>query len=198
MNNTSSSEYFEELNKNSNVKWKKLLPTQLPYSMNLKKNLRGNTLEVGCGLGRNLKHLGPGSVGVEHNVQSVQVCKNLGFSAHLPEDFQKQFGNKSGYFDNLLLSHVLEHVTDKEQESIMADYIPHLKQISRIFVITPQEKGFVLTDSHINWTDFDKIIKLLKKSAPSFELTSAYSFPFPRVAGRYFNYNEFNVIADRK
>jgi SAM-dependent methyltransferase len=197
MNNTSSSEYFEELRKNSNVKWKKFILAQLPYVINLRIHLRGSTLEVGCGLGRNLKRLGPSSVGVEHNPNSVQVCKDLGLSAYLPDEFRKMFKSKINLFDNLLMSHVLEHVTDQEQASIMSEYIPYLKRRARIFIITPQEKGFSLTDSHINWTDFNKIKGLLEKSAPGFSLTKAYSFPFPRIAGKLFNYNEFNVVADR-
>jgi hypothetical protein len=107
------------------------------------------------------------------------------------------FESKINLFDNLLMSHVLEHVTDQEQASIMLEYIPYLKRRARIFIITPQEKGFSLTNSHINWTDFNKIEGLLEKSAPGFILTKAYSYPFPRIAGKLFNYNEFNVVADR-
>ena len=197
MNNTSGSSYFEEIHRNSNVLWKKVLPTQLPYRLNLKTKLKGKTLEVGSGLGRNLRHLDSGSVGVDHNSLSVNYCNSLGLPAYLPQDFHEIFSPERQSFDNLLLSHVLEHVSSEEQESIFYEYLPYLAEKARIFIITPQEKGFYLTDSHINWTDFSKIEKLLGKVAPDFKISRMYSFPFPRFVGRIFNYNEFNVIANR-
>ena len=36
--------------------WKRLIPVQLPYRLIIKKNVRGNMLEIGCGTGRILKY----------------------------------------------------------------------------------------------------------------------------------------------
>jgi SAM-dependent methyltransferase len=196
-NNTSSDGYFKELQENTDVFWKKIVPIHLPYTINLKKQLKGKTLEVGCGLGRNLKHLQDGSVGVDHNKKSVMYCLSKGLPAMSTEDFHKTSLCEKSHFDNLLVSHVLEHIELDKQADLLREYIPYLKQESRIFIVTPQERGHELTDSHITWTDFDRIKDILIESAPDFEIRSSYSFPFPRMFGKWFNYNEFNVVAER-
>ena len=55
------------------VWWKKALNVQAPYRWNLRRQRLGRTLDVGCGIGRNLETLDPGSVGVDHNEHSVAV-----------------------------------------------------------------------------------------------------------------------------
>jgi len=44
---------------------------QAPYRRNLRRLVGDRAvLDVGCGIGRNLANLGPGSVGVDHNAHS--------------------------------------------------------------------------------------------------------------------------------
>ena len=55
------------------VWWKKLLDVQAPYRWNLQRLKLGLTLEIGCGIGRNLMHLKGQGIGIDHNFQSVEM-----------------------------------------------------------------------------------------------------------------------------
>ena len=103
--------YTQRLVRIQRAGWKSLLPVQLPYSLHLKVLASsGTTLEIGCGIGRNLRVLGPGAVGIDVDSESVAyVVKTLGLRAFTPKDFFKSTYAHSK-FDNLLLSHVLEHI----------------------------------------------------------------------------------------
>jgi hypothetical protein len=199
-NNTNSEEYFREINGNTHVAWKKYIPVQFPYSMNLKKQSLGKVLEIGAGLGRNLRVL-DFAVGVEHNIRSVEYCRKNGFDVFLPEEFELEFSDckdQEAVFDSLLMSHVLEHIEYENQTSTLEQYLPYLKTNSKIMLITPQEAGYHATQSHITWTDFARLEQIILEASNQFEIIKKYSFPFPRIMGKLFKYNEFNVVASKK
>jgi len=198
-NNTNTEDYFNEIHGNTQSILRKIIPTQLPYSYNLKRLKLGRVLEVGCGLGRNLKALSTGSIGIDHNVLSVDFCKGRGLEVYETNEFLKMAtGNKDFQFDTLLMSHVLEHIEFENQISVLSKYLTFLKPNSNILLITPQEAGHKSTDSHITWTDFDRLRVILRTAAPDWKIDKNFSFPFPRVVGAFFTFNEFNVLAKRK
>jgi hypothetical protein len=199
-NNTNSEEYFEEIHSNTQAKWKRFLPLQVPYKLNLKMQSLGKVLEIGAGLGRNQGFLNS-AVGVEHNIQSVQYCINKGFDVYLPEVFDEKFKDRRGknaIFDSLLISHVLEHIEYENQIPTVLRYLPYLKASAKIMLITPQEAGHHATKSHITWTDFDRLEQIIFEASHEFKIIRKYSFPFSRSVGKLFMYNEFNVVAARK
>jgi hypothetical protein len=199
-NDTNSEEYFEEIHSNTQSRWKRFLPLQLPYSLNLKMQSLGKVLEVGAGLGRNQRFLNS-PVGVEHNLQSVQYCIDKGYDVYVPEDFEEKFKDhkgKNAIFDSLLISHVLEHIEYENQILTVSRYLPYLKESAKIMLITPQEVGYRATKSHITWTDFDRLEQIIFEASDEFKVVKKYSFPFSRSAGKFFMYNEFNVLAARK
>ena len=199
LNNTNSEEYFEEIHSNTQARWKKFLPLQLPYKLNLQMQALGKVLEIGAGLGRNQGFL-DSAVGVEHNVQSVEYCINKGFDVYLPEDFHEKFKDyrgKNAIFDSLLVSHVLEHIEYENQILTISKYLPYLKLSAKIMLVTPQEAGHHATQSHITWTDFDRLEQIIFDASNEFKIVKRYSFPFSRNAGKFFKYNEFNVVAAR-
>lgn len=198
-NNTNSEDYFNEIHGNTHSILRKVLPTQLPYSYNLRRLKLGRVLEVGCGLGRNLKALDEGSIGVDHNPFSINFCRTRGLEVYETNEFLELANENKGFqFDTLLMSHVLEHIEFENQISVLTQYLAFLKPSSSILLITPQEAGHKSTDSHITWTDFDRLRVILKSAAPDWKIEKSFSFPFPRVVGPFFTFNEFNVLAKRK
>jgi SAM-dependent methyltransferase len=198
-NNTNSDAYFKELNSNSTKLWKKFLPLQLPYKYNLRRQSLGKVLEIGAGLGRNQAFLDD-SVGVEHNPRSAQLCQSMGYRVLTPVNFHEEFKSLKGLeavFDSILMSHVLEHIEYENQVNVLKEYIPFLKSNGKIFLITPQEVGHKSTDSHITWTDFDRLEMIINQIGSEFKIIKSFSFPFPRLFGKVFKYNEFNVLASR-
>lgn len=192
---TQEEAYAKRLENLSGVWWKSALDTQRPYRWNLKRLNPGKTLEVGCGIGRLLKSLPAGSVGVDHNSHSIEIAKKNGCTALTAADFKKSKHAEKGSYDSILIPHVIEHMNEKDNIKMLKEYIPFLKKNGKIIVICPQEKGYSTDATHVDFYDFDALEGLLGKV--DFGVEKKQSFPFPRIVGRYFPYNEFVVVAKR-
>ena len=192
--NTKGQDYTERLNKLSNAKWKQIFDVQKPYRWNLSRLNLGKTLDVGCGIGRNLKNLQHDSIGVDHNESAVIQAKESGLHAFTVDEFNKQKNIKKDYFDSMLLAHVLEHMSTKQGTDILKQYLPYVK--NKIVIICPQEKGFTTDDTHVNFLKHSDIEKILLGIGLSID--QSYSFPFPRVIGKFFTYNETIVVAKKQ
>lgn len=160
---------------------------QLPYRWNLRRLKLGRTLDVGCGIGRNLVAID--GVGIDHNATSVAIACSGGLTAFTPQNFHAEPAS----FDSLLFAHVLEHMAGKEAKKLIEQYLVYLKPGGKVVFLTPQEVGYRSDLTHVEFMDF----AALRNLAVSLGLTvdRAYSFPFPRWAGRLFKYNEFVVTA---
>lgn len=190
---TKDSDYTDILLKKQTVWWKKLLDVQAPYRWNLRYLKTGLTLEIGCGIGRNLIHLEGQGVGIDHNLPSVKFARKQGLTAFTPEEFQTSEFNILQHFDSLLLAHVAEHMTQLEAVALLERYTPFLKPGGRLIMIAPQEAGYRSDSTHIEFIDFAKLTQI--NTQLGFTILREYSFPFPRFIGRFFTYNEFISIS---
>ncbi|WP_028934745.1 class I SAM-dependent methyltransferase [Pseudonocardia spinosispora] len=186
--------YTERLNKFQGARWKQLLNVQAPYQWKLRK-LLGNreVLDVGCGIGRNLVSLGPGSVGVDHNEHSVKHCRDLGMTAYTPDEFFASKHGGPGSFNGLLAAHLVEHLDRETALQVVGSYLPSLRPGSTVVVITPQELGYASDATHVRFCGFDEVAELC--TTLGLTVRSHESFPFPRAAGKAFKYNEFVTVA---
>jgi SAM-dependent methyltransferase len=193
---TKDAEYTRRLLREQRAWWKRLLDVQAPYRWNLRRLRPGFTLEVGCGVGRNLSHLRGEGVGIDHNPHSVEACRLSGFVAFTPEEFRRSQHAAAGRFDSMLLSHVAEHMTFAEFVRLLREHVPLVKPGGRIIVMTPQEAGFRSDPTHVEFFDLAKIRAAVGQVG--FLPVQEYSFPFPRTVGRIFHYNEFVSISRRR
>jgi SAM-dependent methyltransferase len=193
MKDTRGVDYTERLIRLEKKRWKDVLDVQRPYRWNINRLNPGKTLEVGCGIGRLLKYLPEGSVGVDHNAHSIKACTDEGMITFQTEEFFKSKYAKKNHYDSILLAHVVEHMTPEENVKVLSSYLPFLKKDGKLIIICPQEKGFTTDETHVELYDFDGLAKLLKQI--NFAIHKKQSFPFPRPAGRIFTYNEFVVTA---
>ena len=191
---TESEKYTRRLVELESVWWKKLFDVQRPYRLHLQSLKPGFVLDIGCGIGRNLLHLGghDAGIGVDINPFSVQVARQRNIQAFTPEEFATSDFSRQQIFDSILLSHVAEHMTPDEVAALLAGYLPFLRTAGRVIVITPQEKGFASDSTHVSFTDFTVLQMIALKSGLT--VTREYSFPLPRSFGRVFPYNEFVSI----
>ena len=67
--------------------WKPTSVVQAPYRWNIRRLGLGRTLDVGCGVGRNLLHLDGNGVGVDTNRHSVAIATDRGLSAYTADAF---------------------------------------------------------------------------------------------------------------
>ena len=195
LTDTRDQEYTQHLVTLENVWWKKLIGAQALYAWNLRRLEPGFMLDIGCGIGRNLRHIGGSGVGIDHNRHSVGHARNQGLEAYTTEEFRQSEHNQPGRFDSILLSHVAEHMTYVDYVALLMEYGPLLRDGGRILVFCPQEAGFKTDSSHVEFMDFVKLRRATEEAGLKPE--REYSFPFPRFAGRVFPYNEF-VSVSRK
>lgn len=190
---TSGVAYTARLTALESARWKRALDVQRPYRWNLRRLHLGRTLEVGCGLGRNLGALAPGSAGVDHNPASVAVARSRGLPAFTTEEFPGRPGSHAGTFESLLFSHVLEHMDGGSAEELVSAHLPHLRPAGRVVFICPQELGYARDATHVQFMDFEGLARLAR--GLGLDVERQYSFPFPRPFGLVFPHNEFVVVA---
>jgi SAM-dependent methyltransferase len=193
---TAGSDYADRLQRLDRSWWRRTLNVQAPYRWNIRRLHLGRTLDIGCGLGRNLAHLGGNGVGVDHNAESIAIAKARGLTAYTVDEFLESGAAVPASFDSLLLAHVLEHVSDDFGFELVSEYLKYLKPGGLVCFITPQERGFRTDATHINFVDFEKMVALYRKLGVVER--RRYSFPFPRSIGKAFPYNEFVMVGAKE
>lgn len=187
--------YTSRLIREESAWWRRLLDVQAPYRWNLRRLSLGFVLDIGCGLGRNLLHLGGNGVGIDHNPRSVETARSRGLEAFTPEEFEASSYNASERFDSLLLAHVAEHMTRPEVVQLIRRYLCTLKFSGKVALITPQEYGYRPDPTHVEFLDFAALRAIAREAG--LVPIDEYSFPLPRPFGRVFRHNEF-VSVSRK
>jgi len=190
---TDTSDYTERLRRKQTLWWKRLLHVQVPYHWNLRRQGLGRTLDVGCGIGRNLGVLPAGSVGVDHNAGMVSLARSMGYEAYTVGQFRDGPLAVPGSFDGLLLAHVVEHMEREQALALLRDYLPFVRPGGRVFLVCPQERGYASDPTHVWFAQGSDLADLV--DTLDLELERSFSFPFPRKAGKLFIYNEFCVTA---
>lgn len=190
---TEGADYTADLLGKESVWWKKASLTQLPYRRLLDSLQMGFTLDVGCGLGRNLANLRGNAVGVDHNAWSVAEARRRGFRAFTPEDFASSEYAVPGRFDALLVSHVLEHMPFEQGLELVRSHLPYVKTGGKVVLQTPQEAGFKSDATHVEFIDAAALSRLVRTLG--LKETSSFSHPFPRFVGRVFTHNAFVSVS---
>jgi 2-polyprenyl-3-methyl-5-hydroxy-6-metoxy-1,4-benzoquinol methylase len=189
---TRSEAYTARLDELGGAAWKRHLDVQAPYRWNLRRLELGFTLDVGCGIGRNLVHLECKGVGVDHNEASVQMARQRGCVAFSNEGFHSSEYARPGCFDSLLIAHVVEHMTLAEATTLVGDYLEFVRPGGQVVLIAPQAAGYRSDATHVEFMDPPKLRAILEGNGV--ELTRSYSFPFPRIVGHVFPHNEFVAV----
>jgi SAM-dependent methyltransferase len=191
---TSGDDYARRLQTKQHVWWKRALNVQAPYQYNLRRQGLGRTLDVGCGIGRNLETLGGGSVGVDHNAASVALARERGVTALTVAEWETSQLRQPESFDGLLLAHVIEHMAAADGIAILESYLPYLRPGGKVF-FCPQERGYASDPTHVRFTTGDDLAALARDVG--LVPDPWFSFPFPRWAGKPFIYNEFCLLAHK-
>ena len=189
--------YVNKLMAISNKPFKTFLQPVNPYRIGLKRRIKGNCLEVGCGIGRNLGYLAnPDNLGIDINEHAVAKCRALGHQAITTETFELT-REKLPKFDNLLFSHVLEHMDRATSIKLIQSFLPALSEFGAVCIICPQERGFTSDLAHhVEFKNFENLASEIEECG--LVVDRSFSFPLPRIFGKMFIYNEFVVIAKRK
>lgn len=194
---TDGSDYTDRLMRLEQPLWKRVLDVQAPYRWHVRRLFgEREVLDVGCGLGRNLAHLAPRGVGVDHNAHSIEVCRGRGLTAFTTEEFTGSEYAHAGRFEGMLAAHLIEHMPRAEAVKVLAGYVDYLASGARVVFICPQERGYATDSTHVEFTDFDGLADVARQLG--LVVDRRRSFPFPRSAGKLFPYNEFVLIAHKR
>jgi SAM-dependent methyltransferase len=194
IDSTADAAYARRLVLLQEARWKRLLHVQAIYGWKLRQLRPGKTLEIGCGIGRNLLHLRGAGVGIDHNRFCVGYARQRGLAAFTPDQFRAAYRDQAT-FSSLLLSHVVEHLTVAGAIDLVAAYLPYLAPGARLLVITPQERGQASDPTHITFVDRPTLERIA--DALGYRIAQHESFPLPRFCGRWFIYNELVTVLDR-
>lgn len=189
---TEGADYAQRLHRIGDVWWKRVLNVQAPYRAHLRRLKLGHTLDVGCGIGRNLSHLDGDGVGVDHNAEAIASVRAMGYQAYTVEEFHKSEHASAGRFDSLLVSHVLEHMPFDKAVKLVEEYLPYIKRGGKVVFITPQERGYASDQTHVEFVGFAEAAQIAQQAGVV--VAKQYSFPLPRLAGKAFTYNEFVLV----
>lgn len=192
---TTQKTYTKRLIGSEETNWKNRLNVQQPYYWNILRLHPGKTLDIGCGVGRILKKLPNGSIGIDHNKYSIEYVNAHGLRGFMPNEFLSSKQYKGQKFDSILLSHVIEHMEVTDAIALLKTYLPYLAKGGKIIIICPQERGYSSDSTHVTFIDQAIIDGLFEQI--DFKTSRSYSFPFPRLFGKVFKYNEFVAVGEK-
>ncbi len=171
-----STEYFNYLNSRSLLGF---LYRKYYLYPKLYKNLNGNILDIGCGVGDFLKVYN-NAVGVDINIDCVNYCIKNGLNVRLMQQDKLPFDNNS--FQSILLDNVLEHIEDPS--NLLLEIKRVLKTDGILIIGVPCEKGYEFDSDHKIFYDIESLKNIF--SLDYYLKTYFYTPPFTFFLKRHF------------
>lgn len=169
------------------------------YLLSARKQLRGATLDFGCGVGELLAQLPSGSMGLEYNSTTVEFCRGKGLSVcwydGMADDWQLSAVPQGRRFESMIVSHVLEHLD--EPMAILRKLLSAGRRlgIGRVLVIVPGRAGYRIDDTHRTFVDRAMLADAGVVEGTGFALERARYFPGNlRAIGDWFPHHELQAL----
>lgn len=170
------------------------------YLRDLMREVRGPTIDFGCGAGQILARLPAGSLGLEVNATLVEALRSSGLNAQLydPASDRLRFeGLPSGHFQTFVMSHVLEHFDDAADGLRQILRACHRLKTSRVVIVVPGEKGYAFDKTHRSFVNYDYLQRHQLLDCEGYRVSTLRYFPINHEAvGKYFTFHELKVIYD--
>jgi len=161
-------EYFNYLKQRSRLG---LLYRKFLLYPKLIKYLRGEVLDVGCGIGDMLRFR-PGTIGADINPLTIDWLKSQGLNAYLMESDKLPF--RDAGFDSVVLDNVLEHIADPTV--LLSEIKRVLRPSGWLLLGVPGERGYASDDDHKVFYGQDLLTSVI--SAAGFRPITFFYTPF--------------------
>lgn len=172
------------------------------YLRDLIRDVRGPTIDFGCGAGQLLARLPEHSIGLEVNAALVEAMQSQGMNVQHYEPLQDQlmFNDlPANRYKTFVMSHVLEHFEDA------ADGLHKILRscdrlgVNRVIVVVPGKKGYAFDKTHHSFVDHDYLVRHGLMDCEGYVVTKMRYFPVNHVAvGALFTFHELKIIYDRR
>lgn len=172
------------------------------YIESARAQLRGPTVDFGCGVGELLRRLPAGSVGLEINPVSVAHCNRLGLDARVYDadldDWALGVLDASDGLESLVVSHVLEHLDGAAEKLHKLLVAAGRLGIKRVLVIVPGKRGYASDETHRTFVDTGLLSEPGIVAGTGFALSGSRYFPGDaRWIGDVFTHHELQVTFER-
>jgi SAM-dependent methyltransferase len=171
------------------------------YLRNILRDVRGSTIDFGCGAGQLLERLPPGSAGLEVNQYLIEELRKSGLTVCQARGELRDFeltDFATGRFRTLVIAHVLEHLSDPAVALRVLLAACRRLGIERVVVVVPGAKGYASDRTHKTFIDRIYLETHTPQISEGFVRSSISYFPVPwGWVGRYFIFHEMKVIYDR-
>lgn len=149
-------DYFAYLQRRSRIG---LLYRRYLLYPRLSRFLKGDTLDVGCGMGDFLIYR-PQTVGVDINPNTVAWCCDQGLDARIMEPDILPF--EDAIFDSVILDNVLEHLWDPTK--LLNEIHRILSRQGRLVVGVPGVRGFAADSDHKRYYNIPALVSILGRN----------------------------------
>jgi len=150
------------------------------YLDNILRDVRGPTIDLGCGAGQLLARLPPRSIGLELNRHLIAALQAEGLNAlhYDPASDDYAFAAmKRGFYQTMVLSHVLEHFDDVP--TVMRKICSGCRTlgVERLVIVVPGIKGYKTDRTHRTFVTKSVIDAHALTECEGYKLSKTSYFP---------------------
>lgn len=169
------------------------------YLSSAARQLRGPTLDFGCGIGELLERLPAGSRGLEYNQATVAHCRGRGLAVDAYDGFTDDWSLSvlpaQQRFESMVISHVLEHLQNPVRVLNRLLIAATQRGVERVLVIVPGKAGFRIDPTHLTFVDFELLGQPEVLEGTVYAMHHARYFPCNwRRLGNGFPHHELQVM----
>ncbi|NUO76295.1 MAG: class I SAM-dependent methyltransferase [Lysobacter sp.] len=168
------------------------------YLRSAAAQLRGPTLDFGCGVGELLERLPAGSKGLEYNRATVEHCRARGLDVDWYDGYAddwKLSALSGQHYESMVISHVLEHFDGPA--AILSRLLAAARELGvrRVLAIVPGRAGYRIDDTHRTFVDRAMLADPALTAGSGFALQRARYFPGNlRKIGDWFPHHELQAL----
>lgn len=170
------------------------------YLENILRDVKGATIDFGCGAGQLLARLPAGSVGLEVNPHPVDVLRKIGLNSLCYDDGDNFsfLDFPCGHYKTLVMAHVLEHFDDADM--VLKKILNSCSRIGieRAIIVVPGAKGYQSDKTHKTFVNWHYLREHGLLQCEGYAAREISYFPINHESiGKYFRFHELKLAYEK-